>query len=168
MCRKRCQHSTQHPRAVQAGHTLWSGLTVICRKRCLQRWGGRKMPCMLRLRLSTSETCGYGEGGAGDSGKPRRGGVIGSGAKARSSQQPAPPARIISTAPLATHHRPVDAEFVRDGQQQVVLALAPDDGARHRAGRHALRAPHHCAARHARGRVRVGPPYRLLLAGVLC
>ena len=30
---------------------------MIWRKRCLQRCGGLKMPCMLRLRLSTSDTC---------------------------------------------------------------------------------------------------------------
>ncbi len=49
-----------HPHPTPPTQTL---LTVTWRKRCLQRCGGRYTPCMLRLRLSTSDTCARGGGG---------------------------------------------------------------------------------------------------------
>lgn len=78
----------------------------------------------------------------------------------------------VAPAPAPSHHGPVDAEFVRDCQQQVVLRLAPNDRTRHRGlrvcGAHRS-VPGHGALPAAAADTAVRLPAQLLLAlvGVL-
>ena len=72
---------------------------------------------------------------------------------------------------ISTHHGPVHAKLVRNGQQQIVLCLAPYHGPRHGALR--VRGAHGAVPRHgplaaaAAAHVRLLPQLLLALVGVL-